>query len=109
MLGVLAKIIGAILVIAGVLVTIAAPFAVMYGLDQQEDNESSGPLGTGEDNEETQQNGAMIVGGAVAGIVGVVATAIGIILAWLGAAGSNAWLRHRTNKANEQIAILEAS
>ena len=99
------KIAGAILFTLGALIIIVGAAVVAFGINDQADNEDSGPLNVGEDQDRTDQNTSLIEAGVVAlGLGGLLAIAGSIAIA-VGIAKRTgqvkaAWLavreRHRT-------------
>ncbi len=106
MIGALGKLIGGIVVIAAALALVIGPAVAMYGINEQSSNEEGGALG--EDKEQTQSNGAIVVAGAATSLAGIGVAVIGLILVGLGAATTNGMVRRKTRIANEDIARMEA-
>jgi len=104
MIGALGKLVGVILVSAGVLAMLAGPLVMAYALQEQAKNEEGSLLG--DDQQRTQDNGGTALAGALASVGGVVATAVGLILVGAFAAGVNGRRQRRMRRASAELAVV---
>lgn len=81
MAGALRVTFGTMTVILGVLLLLAGLAAAGYGyLDEMEHKEESGPLGVAHDDERSELNQGLMVGGGVAATLGLVLLVVGIVV-----------------------------